>query len=244
MQGLLTAVAVVTVSRRRFWPRKGDTELSLRPFATEARATTRPTSGDLCTVQPVPAPAPTQAAIRFIFRTTYKGGTKQWSTKFFLNNTNVPTQAVLDAFVTDQKPYIKPALPTYTTLVEALAYGPGSDVPVATAAINEACTFPAASTQPTPLEVAAYFRFATTQRTAKNHPIYLGQYIHGVGIMPSQADHELLDTNMAENIRQWLVRWVNGITISGTVYKKAGPRGAVAQSLLVPIYVTHRDFPN
>ena len=188
--------------------------------------------------------ASTQSAFRFIFSTTYRGGTRQWSTKFFTNQTSVPTQAILDALVTDQKPYIKPALPTYTTIVEALAYGPGSDVPVATTSIGEACTFPATSTTPTPLEVAAFFRYATTQRTSKNHPIYLAQYIHGVGIMPGQSDHELLDTNMAENIRQWLTRWVSGITISGVQYKKAGPRGAVAQSLHVPTYVTHRDFPN
>jgi hypothetical protein len=162
----------------------------------------------------------------------------------FVNSTVTPTQAVLDALVADQKPYIKPALPTYTTLVEALAYGAGSDVPVATTSINEACTFPAASTTPTPLEVCALFRFGTTQRTVKNHPVYLFQYLHGIGIMPGQSDHELLDTNMTENIRQWLARWVSGIAISGTTYKKAGPKGAVAQSLHVPIYTTHRDFPS
>jgi hypothetical protein len=44
-------------------------------------------------------------------------------------------------------------------------------------------------------------------------------------------------------MRQWLTRWVSGITVSGTTYKKAGPYGAVAQSLLVPTYITHRDFP-
>jgi hypothetical protein len=49
---------------------------------------------------------------------------------------------------------------------------------------------------------------------------------------------------MTENIRQWLARWVSGIAISGTTYKKAGPKGAVAQSLHVPIYTTHRDFPS
>lgn len=190
-----------------------------------------------------PAP-PTQNAFRFVFSSTYKGGTRQWSTKLFTNQTNSLTQAILDAMVTDQLAYIKPALPTWCTIVEALAYDPGSDIPVATNSINQACTFAPGTLTPTPLETAAYFRFATTARTSKNHPIYLGQYIHDVMTQPSQTDHELLQTDQMENLRQWLARWVSGITISGTVYKKAGPYGAVAQSLHVPIYTTHRDFPN
>jgi hypothetical protein len=189
-----------------------------------------------------PAPS-TQPSIRYVFSSTYRGGTKQWSTRIHFTPSVNPTSATFDAILAGDKPYIKPALPTWTTLVEAVGYYAGSEVPVWTSSVNEACTFPDGSSVWPPLATAAFFRFGTTQRTSKNHPIYLGQYIHAVGRLPASSDHELADTNQTENIRQWLIRWVNGISIGGSTYKKTGPYGAVAQSLHVPIYLTHRDFP-
>lgn len=189
-----------------------------------------------------PAPS-TQSAFRFIFQSTYKGGTRQWSTKMYTNQTIDPTDSIMSALQSDQQAYILPAFPTWCTWIGLDGYSPGSDVPVKSLSFSHAGTFAPGTSTPTPLECAAYFRFSTTQRTSKNHPVYLGQYLHDVMYQPSSSDHELLQTDQTENMRQWLTRWVSGITVSGTTYKKAGPYGAVAQSLLVPTYITHRDFP-
>lgn len=190
------------------------------------------------------APPPsTQPSIRFVFTSTYKGGTKDWSTRFHFTPAVNPTDAVFAALLADQKPLIKPALPAWCTIKEAVGYDAGSELPVWTSAVGEACTFAPSTSTPTPLECAAFFRFSTTARTSKNHPIYLAQYIHDIMYQPSQPDHELLQTDQMENIRQWLATWVTGIGIGGSTYKKTGPYGAVAQSLLVPTYITHRDFP-
>lgn len=150
---------------------------------------------------------------------------------------------MFDAIAADQDDYILPAFPTWTTLKEMVCYYAGSEVPVRTHTYGSACTFAPGTSTPTPLETAAYFRFTTTQRTSKNHPIYLGQYLHDVMYQPSSSDHELLQTDQMENIRQWLARWVSGFSVTGVTIKKTGPYGAVAQSLHVPIYTSHRDFP-
>jgi CRISPR/Cas system-associated exonuclease Cas4 (RecB family) len=155
-----------------------------------------------------------------------------------------PSDAMFDAIAADQTAYIRPSLTPRTTYQEMVCYRAGSEVPVRTVTIGLAGTFNPGTPIYTPLETAAYFRFTTTQRTSKNHPIYLGQYLHDILIQPSQADRELANSDQTENMRQWLARWVAGFSVTGVTIKKAGPYGAVAQSLHVPLYVTHRDFPS
>lgn len=128
--------------------------------------------------------------------------------------------------------------------MEAIGYDAGSDLPIFTKAYTTAGTNAGgAGALSVPLEVSALIRYATTQRTSKNHPIYLFNYMRGVKIN-SGSNRELLDTTFKGRVSTYAAAWVTGFSDGTTIHHRAGPNGAVAQSQVVGTYVTHRDFPN
>lgn len=189
-----------------------------------------------------PAPA-TRPSIRAIFESTYKGGTKRWSTRWHFTPAVNPTTAVFATLANDLDPYLAAIVTPRTSLKEYVGYYAGSEVPVWSADRNQAGTFNPGTFRVTPLESCAVTRYGTTQRTSKNHPIYLFQYTHDVLVEPSQSDYELLNNDQQENIRQLAQKWVDGFVISGSTYMKTGPYGAVAQNCRINDYISHRDFP-
>lgn len=172
----------------------------------------------------------------------YRGNTVVWSNRWFFNQTSLPStgdRTAIAQAIWDQE---KIQYTTKVTIVDAIWYAAGSDVPVSTSAITGACTLSASGRIETPGDCAAVIRFSTTQRTSKNHPIYLFKYFHDVRYS-SGGLADTVDTTQAGRFLALGQLLVTGISQGGTTYKVAGPQGAVGQGVDALPLITHRDFP-
>jgi len=185
--------------------------------------------------------AATQASIKVIKSFSYRGQTHVWSNRYYLNNTSIDTQAhfntLADAVVTAEKAIYNAAV----TITGVNYYAPGSDVAVWTRSYSTAGTY-ATTTGTCPGDCAALVRYTTSQRTSKNHPLYLFNYYHGV-VAAGYPNQDNVAATQQTAYGTYANSWVSGFSDGVTTYKKAGPRGAVATGYVVETSITHRDFP-
>jgi hypothetical protein len=173
----------------------------------------------------------------------YRGTTQAWSNRYHFDGA-VPTGAAQwDELFDSFQPDAGYLIPSSGSVHEMIGYLAGSDVPVHTKTYDLAGTADYSSTDvPCPGDVAALVRFSTTQRTSKNHPIYLFKYLHQAMHQSGAAD--TISTAMKLHVDAVMQRWVTGFyTVGGVVVKYCGPNGAVAQDRTTETYLTHRDFP-
>lgn len=182
-------------------------------------------------------------SVKLVKQTSYKGGVKTWSNRYHFNGGTPATDAdwhsLMDAMVAQEKN----CYTSETTITEGVGYAAGSDVPISSKAYAVAgLLVPAGGSRILPLEECALWRFSTTARTSKNHPIYLFKYVHNVPT-GSGADNELLEAATKAVHESVATAFITGFTISGNTYVLAGPNGATAIDRIVNAHVTHRDFP-
>lgn len=183
-------------------------------------------------------------SVRIIKSSHFKGGLKLWSNRYHFNG-GTPADAthwhtLMDNVVTAEKAcYL-----SSHTIVEALGYAAGSDVPVATKVYSTAGTYTLASmNSATPLEAAALVRWSTAARSTKNHPIYCFSYLHGCLYDGAQTYAELLAANQKTAMGTYANAWITGFSDGSITAVRATPNGAPATGYLVEEYITHRDFP-
>jgi hypothetical protein len=189
-----------------------------------------------------PAPA-TRASIKFNFTFPYRGNTQPFSTRVYIDGNLAPTDAEFLALYDNIKMGFVALLSSRTTLQGATGYHPGSDVPVWSGGSPIACACSLASGDvDTPGDAAMLCRWSTTQRTSKNHPIYLFMYLHDAWHTSGNADTLASQQHGAfESLGTFMLdgSWSDGTND----IRKCGPYGAVAQSRFVEPLITHRDFP-
>jgi len=189
------------------------------------------------------ATPPTRVGVKLRFNSPYRGGTKDWSQLWHFDG---PTtwassgqfQTLVDALVAQ----VRGLLPSTTTIVDAVAYNAGSSVPVYTYTRNLAGTSSASGGVVAPLETCALVKFTTTQRSTKNHPIYLFKWFHAVRSGGSGAA-DTLDSGLGGNIASNMTTVLAGLSDGTNTRSYCGPFGAVAQSRTVETYVHMREFP-
>jgi hypothetical protein len=91
-------------------------------------------------------------------------------------------------------------------------------------------------------EVVALARWSTSKRSAKNHPVYLFNYFHGV-LTHSATEISWLLNAQKTAIQSYLDGWISGYSDGSHTHHRTGPDGTLATSVVVENYVTHRDFP-
>jgi hypothetical protein len=188
--------------------------------------------------------APTVPSLKVIKSFNYRGGTKQFSNRYYFK-TDVPANdtewtALSDAVVTAEKAIY----PSGVQIVETVGYVAGSEIPVYSKAYTTNGTLAMGGTLLyAPGDVAVVGRFSTAARSTKNHPIYLFNYFHGA-ILDSNISSDTVPTSQANAVDAYLGQWVAGAWVGGKTYLRCGPRSAAATGHQVLAHTRHRDFPN
>lgn len=183
-----------------------------------------------------------QASVKIVKSTLWRTGARLWSNRYHFTN-DVPADdtkwaTLCDAIVTDESA----ALQSPTTIVEAVGYAAGSDVPVFTKTYTTVGAITRAAQINSPLQTAALLKYTTDAKTSKNHPVYLFSYFHNV-LLAGNSTPDVLDTTHKAAIDEYAADWIAGFSDGSVTHVRCGPNGAVALTGATETYVTHRDFP-
>ena len=189
------------------------------------------------------APTP---SVKVLKTFSYKGNTKQWSNRYHFNGGTPadPTHwnTLFDNIVAAEKL----CLGSIVTITECIGYNAGSDLPMASKTYSQAGSIALAGSEIWLPGFCAYLmRWGTTARTAKNHPVYLFNYFHGVKNNPGDG-HEVIQTSQVSAFNTYCSAWVTGFSDGTITAVRAGPNGATGAANLrsSPVFTTHRDFQN
>ncbi len=128
------------------------------------------------------------------------------------------------------------------TIVQAIGYDAGSDVPVASKTYTTTGTHTMAGTR-APGEVAALVRYSTAARSVKNHPIYAFNYYHDCDMQNTPGLEDKIANVYKTALGTYAAGWISGITAGGVTAVRATPAGHACTGYLVEEFATHRDFP-
>lgn len=185
---------------------------------------------------------PTQPSIRVVKTIPRRGGTIEFSNRYFFTGSNL-TGGQFTALVALLEAEEKLILPTYGNIIRYIRYDAGSDVPVTTNSVSVAGTMSTTGRTPATSDSAALARFSTSQRTSKNHPIYLFKYWHGV-LCANGGTGDAIDPTQLTRYQSYATDIVAGFNDGTSTRHVCGPFGAVAIGEFVTGDVHHRDFPN
>lgn len=187
-------------------------------------------------------PAPTRPSLKVIKQFSYRGGTKQWSNRYFFNGGTPSSSAHWTTLSDSAVSHETNCYGSEVTIIGTVGYEAGSDVPVFSKAYSTVGTGSFETSDVLPGDVCTLIKSTTDQRTSKNHPIYLFKYYHGAYWNGSGGPDAASVTQLAHQ-KSVCDNWRVGLSDGVNTLTLCGPRGASALTCLAEPELTHRDFP-
>jgi len=177
-----------------------------------------------------------------VYSFSWRGSTHVWSQLWHVTGGSWQDQTHFNSFSDALWNEVKTITCARVTLVETVAYNPGSFLPVYTKTYGSAGTYTDTSNPQAGGEDCMLWKFTTDQRTTKNHPIYLYKWFHG-----TQTDGATSPDSLRNGIHSTAGGVISDIVAGlsdGTLTRKyCGPYGAVAQSGTCNALLHNREFP-
>lgn len=185
--------------------------------------------------------APNQYSLIVYVTVPFRGGTQLTSNRYFFKKSDGTTaepswDGLRTAVVNAQKAIYKSNV--HITAVKGTA--PGSDVAVYEWAGSVAGTN-GVSNDDAAGELCALIRYFTAARSAKNHPIYLYNYMHGQTV--DSANKQLIGGSYGPT-DTFAGDWITGFSDGTDSFVRCGPHGAAAVSKVVDQYLRVHTFPH
>lgn len=181
---------------------------------------------------------------------TYRGADKLWTNRYHFEGALPVDHTAWETLADNITAAEKEVFVGGTEIVEATGYDAGSATstnPHGDAVFTKVYSINGVLTptnfSESPGDACALVRWSTTARTSKNHPVYLFNYLHGVG-RETTEDGDKLNHDQLSAMNVYAAAWQAGFTDGTGARERCGPRGAVAVGHSTKAYIYHRDFPN
>lgn len=188
------------------------------------------------------ATPPTQAGLKTEYTFSWRGNTKTFSQLWHFTQGSWQDQTHFNAASDALWNLIKQNTCARVTLASTVGYNPGSFLPVFSKSYGAAGTYTDTSNPQAQGEACMLWRFTTTQRTTKNHPIYLYKWFHGTQT-DGATSPDTLRTGIASTAASVITALLSGISDGTLTRMYCGPFGAVAQAGTVNPKLHIREFP-
>lgn len=84
---------------------------------------------------------------------------------------------------------------------------------------------------------------ATTQKSSKNHTVYVFSYFHGAMYATAGGDPDALWSTQLNAMNTYFSTWQTGIAVGARQYKRTTPSGHLTTGHVTDAHIGHRDFP-
>jgi hypothetical protein len=176
----------------------------------------------------------------------YRGAREHWSNAYHLDQ--IPaSSAIWDGLVSAISNLEPPMFPASVQFERVTGHLPGTppvlvyeyDFPPAGEGGPTGSFTPIATEHECPGDDAVWVRYGTTQKTVRGKPIFLRNYYHAVFY---DATPDTFSARQKVAFDALGAAWVTGINVQGTTFRRAGPRGAVAQNHATDQFITTRTL--